>query len=31
MLKVAEIQVDLGVSQSKITYPKPPEKKRRVP
>ncbi len=30
-LKVAEMIVDLGVSQSKVTYPKPPEKKRRLP
>jgi allantoin racemase len=30
-LKVAEMLVDLKVSQSKVTYPKPPEKKRRLP
>ncbi len=30
-LKVAEMIVDLGVSQSKVTYPKPPGKKRRLP
>jgi allantoin racemase len=30
-LKVAEMIVDLGVSQSKLAYPKPPEKRRRLP
>jgi allantoin racemase len=30
-LKVAEMLVDLGVSHSKKTYPKPPEKKRVLP
>jgi allantoin racemase len=30
-LKVAEMLVDLKASQSKVTYPKPPEKKRRLP
>ncbi len=30
-LKVAEMLVDLKVSQSKVTYPKPPKKKRRLP
>ena len=30
-LKVAEMLVDLKVSQSKLTYPSPPVKKRRLP
>ena len=30
-LKVAEMLVDLGVTNSRLTYPKPPEKKRILP